>query len=207
MWVEQTSEEEICCGYKGFSEPAQHPRAMIGKGRMPNWADTLGHRNFVEIHPPDRRVWHAKGGRWKLAWRWGSSLRVLPSPRRHCKAQHPPLCHRRWRVKVASDRLLGCMGCSWRDLFLSSNTWITEEGSLRRGWGGGRKFGTSAGGLPTDLWDYPTHGSFCWAMDTPKASEIKSSPPNMLLPAVFVPCQRRAARRACSGKRTQNLEL
>lgn len=38
---------------------------------------------------------------------------------------------KRWKVKVESDGLLGCMSCTWRDMFFSSDTYITEEESLR----------------------------------------------------------------------------
>ena len=72
-------------------------------------------------------------------------LRHLFPPRWHCSALHScwgqclPLCQRRWKAQVVSDRLPGCMGSSWRYLFVSSSTCISEEGFLwlegRRGRG------------------------------------------------------------------------
>lgn len=47
-----------------------------------------------------------------------------------CWHQWLPLCQRRWKVQVMSDRLPTFMSCSWRDPFVSSSTWISEEGFL-----------------------------------------------------------------------------
>lgn len=66
----------------------------------------------------------------------------------------------------------------------------------------GGRFEISAGGPPTDPWEYPIHGSSYWAAGIPKVY--------LHLPASC--CQlsvhsRSAALRARSGKRNQNLEL
>lgn len=58
---------------------------------------------------------------------------VLPSAKGHCKAlglcwwQWLPSCQRRWEVQVMSDRLPGCMGCSWRELFPAISELLGEE--------------------------------------------------------------------------------